>query len=112
MAKPIDVTTETFDSEVLKSDKPVLVDFWAEWCPPCRMIAPTVKEMASEYETVLKVAKVDTDENPSLTGMFNIASIPTLMLFKEGRVVERIVGAYPKNQIVAKLLPHLAAATA
>lgn len=110
MTKPIEVTAETFHTEVLQSDKPVLVDFWAEWCPPCRMIAPTVKAMASEYEHVLKVAKVDTDENPTLIGIYNIASIPTLMLFKNGEVVERITGAYPKERIVAKILPHLAAA--
>lgn len=112
MTNPIDVTSETFHTEVIQSDMPVLVDFWAEWCPPCRMIAPTVKAMASEYEGILKVAKVDTDENPDLIGVYNIASIPTLMLFKNGAVVERIIGAYPKEQIVAKVLPHLAAATA
>lgn len=112
MAKPIEVTDDTFQTEVIESDKPVLVDFWAEWCGPCRMIAPTVKEMASEYEGVLKVAKVDADENPNLIGMYGIAGIPTLMLFKHGQVVERITGAYPKDRIVAKVLPHLAVTTA
>ncbi len=112
MAKPIDVTDDTFESEVLKAEKPVLVDFWADWCSPCRMIAPTVKDMASEYEGVLKVMKMDVDENPMIPGMYGVSGIPTLMLFKGGRVVERITGAYPKDRIVAKVLPHLAVATA
>ena len=107
MAQPLDVTDATFESEVLKSDKPVLVDFWADWCGPCRMIAPSVKEIASENEATLKVAKLDVDENPAVPGRYGIVGIPTLMLFKGGEVVERITGALPKNRIMAQVLPHL-----
>lgn len=107
MAQPLDVTDATFESEVLKSDKPVLVDFWADWCGPCRMIAPSVKEIAAENESTLKVAKIDVDENPAGPGRYGIVGIPTLMLFKGGEVVERITGALPKNRIMAQVLPHL-----
>jgi thioredoxin 1 len=107
MAKPLEVTDETFEAEVLNSDKPVLVDFWAEWCGPCRMIAPSVKAIAEEYGDRLKVAKVDTDENPAVPGRYGIVGIPTLMLFKGGNVVERVTGAMPKDRIVAQILPHL-----
>lgn len=107
MAKPLDVTDTSFESEVLKADKPVLVDFWAAWCGPCRMIAPFVKDIASEYEDVLKVTKLDTDTNPMTAGRYGVMSIPTLMVFKNGKVVDRIVGAMPKDAIVARLMPHL-----
>lgn len=112
MAKPIAVSDETFQSEVLDSEVPVLVDFWAEWCGPCRMIAPSVNAMAEEYKTVLKVAKVDVDDNPAVPGRYGIVGIPTLMLFKDGQVVERITGALPKDRIVAQILPHLEKAEA
>ena len=112
MAKPVEVTDASFQVDVLDSDKPVLVDFWADWCGPCRMIAPSVKEMAEEYEDVLKVAKVDVDENPAVPGRYGIIGIPTLMLFKDGKVVERITGALPKDRIVAQVLPHLEKKTA
>ncbi len=112
MSKPLAVTDETFETEVLNSDTPVLVDFWADWCGPCRMIAPSVDAIAEEYEGTLKVAKLDVDDNPAVQGRYGIVGIPTLMVFKGGKVVERITGALPKNAIVAKVEPHLSAETA
>ncbi|HEC22111.1 MAG TPA: thioredoxin [Chloroflexi bacterium] len=108
MAKPIAVTDETFESEVLDSDLPVLVDFWAEWCAPCKMIAPIVEELAEEYDGRLKVAKLDADENPSTMQAFGIMGIPTLILFKDGEAVERITGYMPKKRLLDRLGPHLA----
>ncbi len=108
MAEPINVTDSTFETDVLGSDEPVLVDFWATWCGPCRMIAPAVKEIAAEYEGV-KVVKLDIDENPMTPGRYGVMSIPTLMIFKEGQVVDRWVGAQSKDAMVARLLPHVAA---
>lgn len=112
MATPFEVTDETFQSEVLDSDLPVLVDFWADWCGPCRMIAPHVKQIAADYSVTLRVAKVDVDENPAVPGRYGIVGIPTLMLFKKGEVVERITGALPKDRIVAQILPHIEKETA
>jgi thioredoxin 1 len=112
MAKPFVVDDEAFQADVLDSELPVLVDFWAEWCGPCRIIAPFVASIAEEYEGQLRVAKLDVDENPTIPGRYGIIGIPTLMLFKGGEVVARITGAMPKDRIVAELLPHLEKAEA
>jgi thioredoxin len=109
MGNAMAVTAANFDSEVLQSSVPVLVDFWAAWCGPCRAIAPTVDEIAREYAGKLKVVKLDTDENQDITIKFQVMSIPTLMVFKNGKVVERVVGALPKPALLSKITPHLAA---
>lgn len=109
MATPITVTDTSFKAEVLDSNVPVLVDFWAAWCSPCKMIAPIVEALAQEYDGQIKVAKVDVDANPITPGMFGIMSIPTLMLFRGGKAEERIVGYQPKPALEAKLQAVLAA---
>lgn len=96
-------TDSNFDSEVLKSDKPVLIDFWATWCGPCRMIAPIVEELSSSYANKAVIGKMDVDENPETAMKFGIRSIPTLLFFKNGKLVDQIVGAVGKDKIVAKL---------
>lgn len=105
--KPIEITDANFQQEVLNADKPVLVDFWAVWCGPCKMIAPVVEEIAKEYDGKLKVGKLDVDNNPQVAMQFGIRSIPTLMLFKNGKVVEQIIGAVPKRNLVEKILPYV-----
>ncbi|GJQ20561.1 MAG: thioredoxin [Bacteroidia bacterium] len=105
--KPLTLTDENFQEEVLKSDKPVLVDFWAEWCGPCRMVAPIVEELAQEYNGSLKVGKVDVDANQKVSMQFGIRSIPTLLIFKGGKVVEQVIGAVPKRALTEKVAKHL-----
>ncbi len=102
-AKYINLDENSFSTEVLQSDKPVLVDFWAAWCPPCKMIAPVIEEIAGEFEGTAKVAKLDVDKVPSVAGNFGIQSIPTLLFFQHGEVVDRVVGAVPKGVITEKL---------
>jgi len=99
----VQLTQSNWEDEVLNSDIPVLVDFWAPWCGPCRMVAPVVAEIADEYEGRLKVGKLNTDEEPEIAVRYGIMSIPTLMLFKNGEVVDQIIGAVPKEYIVEKL---------
>ena len=96
----ISVTDDSFENDVLKSDKPVIVDFWAEWCGPCKQIAPALEEMATEMSDQIVVAKVNIDENPGTPGKYGIRGIPTLLLFKDGEIVSQKVGALPKNQLV------------
>lgn len=95
----MELSDASFDNEVIKSDLPVLVDFWAPWCGPCRAVAPIVEEISSAYEGKIKVGKVNVDENPSITMKFGIRSIPTLLVFKGGEAVEQIIGAVPKGEI-------------
>jgi thioredoxin 1 len=103
MGKALEVTDSTFEQEVLQSKQPVLVDFWAVWCGPCKAIAPVVEELAGEYDGKLKVMKLDVDDNPRTAVTYGVQSIPTLLVFKDGKPAERIVGAVPKKVIVDKL---------
>jgi thioredoxin 1 len=97
------ITSENFEREVLNSDKPVLIDFWANWCGPCRMLSPTISEIAEEYKDKVKVGKVNVDEEGELAAMFRVSSIPLLVVMKNGKVVNSTVGVRPKNQIVGML---------
>lgn len=97
------VTSATWEQEVLKASDLVLVDFWAVWCGPCRMVAPIVDEVSKEYAGKLKVLKLNTDENPDIAGKYRIMGIPTLMFFKDGKTVDQIVGAVPKSQLKSKI---------
>jgi thioredoxin 1 len=107
MGKYVEVTDATFDQEVLQSDLPVLVDFWAVWCAPCRIIAPIVEELAQEKEGKLKVTKMDVDNNQNTAMKYGIRSIPTLLLFKNGDVVDQIIGALPKTTLESRLEKHI-----
>ena len=108
MSEPIALTDDNFSPEVLKASLPVLVDFWATWCGPCRMIAPIVQELSNEYEGRAKVCKLDIETAEKTAAEFGIRSIPTLLIFKEGKVADQIIGAVPKGQITAKLEAALA----
>jgi thioredoxin 1 len=103
MDSPLTVTDASFQREVLEADIPVLVDFWAEWCPPCKMIAPMVEEFAAEYAGRLKVTKVDTDACPTVSGEYRVMSIPTLMVFRGGQPIGTVIGYQPKATLRAKL---------
>ena len=93
-----EITDDTFDAEVLKAEVPTLVDFWAVWCGPCQMVAPIIDELAVEYKDKVKVMKLNTDENPEIAGKYQVMSIPTILIFKNGQPVERLVGAMPKRK--------------
>jgi thioredoxin 1 len=107
MGNALAVTSENFDAEVLQSPIPVLVDFWAAWCGPCKAVGPTLEALAGEYAGKLKVVKLDVDEFGDVAGQYGVQSIPTLLLFKGGQAVERLIGNYPKPAIVSKIQQHL-----
>ena len=107
MANIIQVTDSNFQAEVLESDKPTLVDFWAPWCGPCRMVAPVLEEIANERQD-LRIAKLNVDENQQTAAQFEVLSIPTMILFKNGQVAKKVIGAYPKKRLEAELEPALA----
>jgi len=96
---PLNLTGENFESEVIKSEKPVLVDFWAEWCPPCRMLAPTLEKLSEEYRDKVKICKLNVDEAPDVANRFGVSSIPTLILFKGGKEAGRQIGALPEETL-------------
>ena len=108
MAHPTEVTDGTFEDEVVKSTTPVLVDFWADWCAPCKMIAPIVEQLAEEFDGQVKFAKVDVDSNPKSAMNYGIRGIPTLLIFKGGKPVDQVVGAVPKSTLKQKLQEAIA----
>ncbi len=103
MGNAVAVKTDTWEQEVLQSASPVMIDFWAVWCGPCQMIAPVVEELATEYQGKVKIGKLNTDENPDIASRYQIMGIPTLLFFKEGKVVDKVVGAAPKKQLKEKI---------
>ena len=107
MSKPVEITDSNFE-KIINSDKPVLVDFWAEWCGPCKMIGPLVEELANEFEGKAIIGKVDVDTNPEISAKFGIRSIPTLLVFKDGEIVDKQVGAVPKSVLSEKIQTQLA----
>jgi len=108
MADIIEVTDSNFQSEVIESETPVLVDFWAPWCGPCRMVAPVLEEIAGEKGDALKIVKLNVDENQQTAAAYEVLSIPTLILFRDGSVATKVIGAYPKKKLEAELEPALA----
>ena len=98
----IKLTDANFETEVSQSDVPVLVDFWADWCPPCKVIGPVVEELAADFDGVAKVAKLDIDANPEVASQYGVRSIPTLLYFKDGKVVDRVIGVVPKEELADK----------
>ena len=105
--QPVTLTDATFETTVAQSDQPVLIDFWAPWCGPCNMVAPVIEALAEEYDGKARVAKLNVDENPQVSRRLNIRSIPTLMVFKDGEIVETVVGVRPKAQVEALLDAHV-----
>ena len=106
MANLLEVTDSTFEAEVLKADTTVLVDFWAPWCGPCRMVGPVLDEIAAEKQDAVKIVKVNTDDNYEFAGKYGVMSLPTLLIFKDGAPVDKLIGAHPKRTIVARLEQH------
>jgi thioredoxin 1 len=102
-----EITDSTFEAEVLQADKPVLVDFWAPWCGPCRMVGPVLDEIAGEKQDAVKIVKINTDENYQFAGKYGVMSLPTLLIFKGGEPVDKLIGAHPKRTIVDRIDQHI-----